>query len=42
MLELQHVSKWVNTGSNRTFILKDVNLTVKQGVIAEGKFKFPS
>ena len=31
MLELQHVSKWVNTGSNRTFILKDVNLTVKQG-----------
>ena len=31
MLELQHISKWVNTGSNRTFILKDINLTVKQG-----------
>jgi len=31
MLELQHVSKWYNTGSNRTFILKDINLTVKQG-----------
>lgn len=31
MLELQHVSKWINTGSNRTFILKDLNLSVKQG-----------
>ena len=31
MVELQHISKWVNTGSNRTFILKDINLTVKQG-----------
>src|SRR3990170_1606805 len=31
MLELQHVSKWVNTGSNRTFILKDINLSVKEG-----------
>lgn len=31
MLELKNVSKWVNTGSNRTFILKDINLTVKEG-----------
>ena len=31
MLSLQHVSKWYSTGSNRTFILKDVNLEVKEG-----------
>ena len=31
MLELQHVSKWINTGSNRTFILKDVNFKVDKG-----------
>jgi len=31
MLELQHVSKWINNGSNRTFILKDVNLKVDKG-----------
>lgn len=31
MLELKHIYKWVNTGNNRTFILKDVNLTVKEG-----------
>ena len=31
MLELKNVSKWINTGSNRTFILKDINLTVKEG-----------
>ena len=31
MLVLKNVSKWVNTGSNRTFILKDINLTVKEG-----------
>ena len=31
MLELKNVSKWYNTGSNRTFILKDINLTVKEG-----------
>lgn len=31
MLELKRVSKWVNTGSNRTFILKDINLTIKEG-----------
>jgi putative ABC transport system ATP-binding protein len=31
MLELNHVSKWVNNGSNRTFLLKDINLSVAQG-----------
>src|SRR6266478_1152526 len=31
MLELKGIYKWVNTGSNRTFILKDVDLSVKQG-----------
>ena len=31
MLELKHIYKWVNTGNNRTFILKDINLTIKEG-----------
>jgi ABC-type lipoprotein export system ATPase subunit len=31
MLELKHIYKWVNTGNNRTFILKDLNLMVKEG-----------
>ena len=31
MLQLSHVSKWVNNGSNRTFLLKDINLTVNKG-----------
>ena len=31
MLELKHIYKWVNTGNNRTFILKDINLNVKEG-----------
>ncbi len=31
MLELKNVSKWYNTGSNRTFILKDINLVVREG-----------
>ena len=31
MVQLNHVSKWVNTGSNRTFLLKDINLTVNSG-----------
>jgi putative ABC transport system ATP-binding protein len=30
MLNLQHVSKWYNSGSNRNFILKDINLEVKE------------
>jgi len=31
MLQLSHVSKWVNNGSNRTFLLKDINMGVNQG-----------
>lgn len=31
MIQLQHISKWVNSGNNRTFILKDVNLTIGEG-----------
>ncbi len=31
MLELKHIYKWVNTGNNRTFLLKDINLTIKEG-----------
>jgi putative ABC transport system ATP-binding protein len=31
MLELKGIYKWYNTGSNRTFILKDVDLSVKEG-----------
>lgn len=31
MLELKGIYKWVNTGNNRTFLLKDINLSVKEG-----------
>ncbi|HTS45671.1 MAG TPA: ABC transporter ATP-binding protein [Puia sp.] len=31
MIELQHISKWINIGSIRNFILKDINLVVKEG-----------
>src|SRR4030095_16281306 len=31
MVELKGIYKWVNTGNHRTFILKDVDLSVKQG-----------
>src|SRR4030095_2618986 len=31
MIELKHISKWINIGAARTFILKDVNLAIKQG-----------
>ncbi len=31
MLELKHISKWITVGGVRTFILKDVNLTIQQG-----------
>lgn len=31
MISLRHIYKWYNTGSNRTFILKDINLDVAQG-----------
>jgi len=31
MISLQKIFKWYNTGANRTFILKDINLEVEQG-----------
>lgn len=31
MIELQHISKWVNIGGRPNFILKDVNLKVEEG-----------
>src|SRR6187431_1776489 len=31
MLELKHIYKWINTGNNRTFLLRDVNLHIKEG-----------
>lgn len=31
MIQLKGISKWVNTGNNRTFILKDINLSVGAG-----------
>ncbi|MVN22654.1 ABC transporter ATP-binding protein [Mucilaginibacter arboris] len=31
MIELKHIYKWVSTGGNRTFLLKDINLTINQG-----------
>ena len=31
MIELQKIYKWHNTGNNRVFLLKDINLTVAEG-----------
>lgn len=31
MIGLKNIFKWYNTGANRTFVLKDVSLEVKQG-----------
>ena len=31
MISLEHIFKWVNSGSNRTFLLRDINLEIKQG-----------
>ncbi len=31
MLELRKIFKWVSNGNNRIFLLKDINLTVKEG-----------
>ncbi|HMH33554.1 MAG TPA: ABC transporter ATP-binding protein [Puia sp.] len=31
MIELQHISKWVNIGGVRNFILKDINLKINEG-----------
>lgn len=31
MIELKHISKWVNVGGVRNFILKDINLSIAEG-----------
>jgi ABC-type lipoprotein export system ATPase subunit len=31
MIDLQHISKWVNIGGRPNFILKDINLKVEEG-----------
>ncbi|HQW84127.1 MAG TPA: ABC transporter ATP-binding protein [Ferruginibacter sp.] len=31
MIELKGIYKWVNTGNNRTFLLKDINLSINEG-----------
>ena len=31
MIELQHLSKWITIGGAKTYLLKDINFTIKQG-----------
>jgi len=31
MIQLQNIFKWVNNGANRVFLLKDINLEIKEG-----------
>ena len=31
MIQLEHISKWYNAGNARSFVLKDINLTIKEG-----------
>lgn len=31
LIDIQHLSKWINIGGNRTFILKDISLTFGEG-----------
>ncbi len=31
MIELKHIYKWVNSGNNRIFLLKDINLKIDEG-----------
>lgn len=31
MIALQHLSKWITVGGAKTYLLKDINLTIKQG-----------
>lgn len=31
MIQLKNIFKWVNTGANRTFLLKDISLEIKEG-----------
>jgi len=31
MIELKNIYKWVNTGNNKTFLLRDINLSIREG-----------
>jgi ABC-type lipoprotein export system ATPase subunit len=31
MIELKHITKWVNSVGNRVFLLRDINLSIKEG-----------
>jgi putative ABC transport system ATP-binding protein len=31
MISLQHISKWYNVGGKPSFVLKDINLTIREG-----------
>ncbi|HSF44670.1 MAG TPA: ABC transporter ATP-binding protein [Chitinophagaceae bacterium] len=31
MIELKNISKWYNTGSNKTYVLRDVDLVIREG-----------
>jgi len=31
LLQLKNIYKWVNSGSHRIFLLKDINLEVEEG-----------
>ena len=31
MIKLAHISKWINQGNIRNFILKDINLNIAEG-----------
>ena len=31
MIQLEHIYKWYQVGGNRTYILKDINLSIKEG-----------
>ena len=31
MIELKRISKWINVGGRPNFILKDINLDIKEG-----------
>ena len=31
MIELQHISKWYQSGNQRTFVLKDINFKIEEG-----------
>ena len=31
MIQLKNIFKWVNTGGNRTFLLRDINLNIQRG-----------